>query len=464
MHKPHPLAAIPFAAVVLATCHPALAQDSCPPQTFTPDPSSTDFGSAVAMTDEHLIIGDRHDGRFCVGDPSCSHGMVYAYEKDAHGRWVLTQLVEPADLGPRFAFGSAVAVDGNWMVATAAGDFAGVGGLGAAYFFTYEDGQWREAQVVQNPRGRASFGAAAVLRDDTALIQNGAKAAVYRHSGESWEFVEIVESPDAASTSGGFGSSMDIDEERVVIGASLESSIVTNGGAAYVFRREADGSLTFEQKLIAPDVLDGPRLGRGVAIEGDTLVLGGRNSDRTHEGQGAVYAYRLVGGQWTLHQEFTNEGSWRRGRFGIALAIEGDTLLVSALEGRTAAGPTGSVYVYRRGPDGQWHEAGELPPPTFDPTLLQYGDALAISGGLVTVGASDTFTDGEKRGAAHVFDLSCVLCPPDLDADGTLTLFDFLTFLNLFDAGDPIADFDGDGELTIFDFLAFQNQFDAGCE
>ena len=54
-------------------------------------------------------------------------------------------------------------------------------------------------------------------------------------------------------------------------------------------------------------------------------------------------------------------------------------------------------------------------------------------------------------------------CRADLDGDGVLTLFDFLAFQNLFDAGDPAADFDGDGELTLFDFLAFQNAFDAGC-
>ena len=54
-------------------------------------------------------------------------------------------------------------------------------------------------------------------------------------------------------------------------------------------------------------------------------------------------------------------------------------------------------------------------------------------------------------------------CPADIDGDGSLTLFDFLAFQNLFDAGDLAADFDGDGELTIFDFLAFQNAFDAGC-
>jgi hypothetical protein len=60
------------------------------------------------------------------------------------------------------------------------------------------------------------------------------------------------------------------------------------------------------------------------------------------------------------------------------------------------------------------------------------------------------------------FDL--VACRVDLDGDGELNIFDFLSFQNAFDLGDSTADFDGDGSLTIFDFLAFQNEFDAGCE
>lgn len=55
-------------------------------------------------------------------------------------------------------------------------------------------------------------------------------------------------------------------------------------------------------------------------------------------------------------------------------------------------------------------------------------------------------------------------CRADLDGDGSLTIFDFLTFQTAFDAMDLIADFDGDGSFTIFDFLAFQTAFDAGCE
>ncbi len=54
-------------------------------------------------------------------------------------------------------------------------------------------------------------------------------------------------------------------------------------------------------------------------------------------------------------------------------------------------------------------------------------------------------------------------CRVDLDGDMALTIFDFLLFSNLFDAGDLGADFDGDMTLTIFDFLVFSNEFDAGC-
>ncbi len=81
-----------------------------------------------------------------------------------------------------------------------------------------------------------------------------------------------------------------------------------------------------------------------------------------------------------------------------------------------------------------------------------------LDSSYVDIGAFGT--SEQVVGIAFVWDAAC---RADLDGDGELTIFDFLTFQNLFDSGDPRADFDGDGSLTIFDFLAFQNAFDAGC-
>lgn len=47
----------------------------------------------------------------------------------------------------------------------------------------------------------------------------------------------------------------------------------------------------------------------------------------------------------------------------------------------------------------------------------------------------------------------------DMNNDGMLDLFDFLEFVNHFNAGNPDADFTGDGVLDLFDFLAFINVF-----
>lgn len=69
-----------------------------------------------------------------------------------------------------------------------------------------------------------------------------------------------------------------------------------------------------------------------------------------------------------------------------------------------------------------------------------------------------------QRGECYViYGRSVPICAPDVDGDGQLTIFDFLTFQNLFQDGSLLVDFDGDGDLTIFDFLAFQNAFDDGC-
>lgn len=100
------------------------------------------------------------------------------------------------------------------------------------------------------------------------------------------------------------------------------------------------------------------------------------------------------------------------------------------------------------------------------------GNATALWNFSVTEGGDvldpwqpmTVFHPTRKEWAFELYGVVGLDCIADLDEDGALTIFDFLMFQNLFDAGDPTADFDGDGSLTIFDFLAFQTAFDRGCE
>lgn len=116
------------------------------------------------------------------------------------------------------------------------------------------------------------------------------------------------------------------------------------------------------------------------------------------------------------------------------------------------------------------HLGFELLDPAGDGVYL-LGLMLWQEGGGVEESAPFYLVFGQNASADDLADavqwvettLVGTTCRADLDGDGSLTIFDFLAFQNLFDAGDLAADFDGDGNLTIFDFLSFQNEFDAGC-
>ncbi len=61
------------------------------------------------------------------------------------------------------------------------------------------------------------------------------------------------------------------------------------------------------------------------------------------------------------------------------------------------------------------------------------------------------------------FEQSGGACYADFTGDGVLDLFDFLAYVNAFNAGLDSADCTGDGSLDLFDFLCFVNAFNAGC-
>jgi hypothetical protein len=54
-------------------------------------------------------------------------------------------------------------------------------------------------------------------------------------------------------------------------------------------------------------------------------------------------------------------------------------------------------------------------------------------------------------------------CYADCTGDESLDLFDFLCFVNQFNAGAQSADCDGNESFDLFDFLCFVNRFNAGC-
>jgi hypothetical protein len=82
----------------------------------------------------------------------------------------------------------------------------------------------------------------------------------------------------------------------------------------------------------------------------------------------------------------------------------------------------------------------------------------------IRVIAHDIFFQNTSDGAEVAFSiLPGEGCYADRDGNGALDLFDFLAYVNTFNAGDLAADCTADGALDLFDFLCFVNAFNAGC-
>lgn len=167
------------------------------------------------------------------------------------------------------------------------------------------------------------------------------------HDQSSFDGMFWVEEQQLAASdaqqSDGFGQPVALSGETVVVGAvgvNCESGSIC--GAVYVYRRNAV-SWVEEQKLMPSDTVHRDRFGISVAISGDTVVVGAEVDDNL----GAAYVYRFNGDSWTNQQKLTALTMEPQAHFGISVSIVGDTVAVGAYGVDCLAGDAcGSVYVH----------------------------------------------------------------------------------------------------------------------
>jgi len=178
----------------------------------------------------------------------------------------------------------------------------------------------------------------------------------------------------------------------------------TNGnlaGAAHFYKKE--GSQWSDMQTVAPtDISENDRFGRSVAIWGDYAIVGSPFDDINGPFSGSVYIYHRIGQSWIQEKKISPEDGLASDRFGWAVDIWEDYIIVGSLNDYTANQTlTGSAYVYKR--DGaEWNLVSKLYPEdggNFD----EYGASLSIKDNLVLVGAHHHDGNGENSGAAYLY-------------------------------------------------------------
>jgi len=324
---------------------------------------------------------------------------------------IIAEAGEPGD-----HFGCAVAIQGATLLAGVhQDDVASNADQGSVRIFARSGNAWTEQAMLTAGNGEAGdrFGASVAVSGDTVVV--GAPADdvagnvdqgsifMFNRSGASWVQEAQTVAADGAAFDG-FGCSVSCSGETIAVGAhGQDTGGSVDRGAAYTFVRIVSVWLQ-EAKLAAPDGMSGDRFGGAVAVAADTVVVGAHADDVGATGnQGSAYVFVRAGTAWAQQARLTAEEGAADDSFGAAVALARDTIAVGARHSDVGVNADqGSAFVFTRTETG-WVQQARLTAAdgAAGDTL---GASVALAGDTAVVGVpADAQNAGMNQGSVWVF-------------------------------------------------------------
>ncbi len=332
------------------------------------------FGSGLAVLGELVIAGD--PGSSDLGPLL----QIHARNKPMPPLQVIDPQIRQRGIGLR------IAAKGSVFVAT---------GYEDAWIYERRGNGWvlqAEIGLIFPSIGSIRGSAVAVNRERVIVSspslqapgQSSSGSVVSFERGQAGDWIHHQTLSSGISRDG-FGRSFAMSGDRLFVGTSGISNRVD------VYELQAGF-------WMETDRIDGPPLdedfGFDLACEGNVLVVGAPYRDVN---AGAAYIYLWNGSTWeasgTLQGNDTSQGD----RFGEAVAIHDDYILIGAPESSPNLNKTGSAYLFARS-GNQWSEIDHILPPTTAPA--RFGAEIAMGEGTWAIGASV----GPSGGAVYRYD------------------------------------------------------------
>ena len=326
------------------------------------------------------------------------------------GVWTEEQKLLASDGIAEAGFGCCAALDGDTLFIGACQDDDNGHFSGSAYVFIRTGTTWTFQAKLLPSDGAAEeqFGESVALKGNTAIIgawydnDNGlhsGSAYVFTRTGTTWTQQQKLLPADGV-TDAQFGINLDFDGNTALIGANRDDDNGIRSGSAYVYT--TDGTTWTQQaKLIANDGNPEERFGIDVALEGDTALIGSESSDQG-DYSGSVYVFTRSGTTWTLQQKIIPSDGAALDWFGFAISISGDTALFAASQDDDLGGSSGSAYVYIRN-GTTWIQQAKLHASDGAANDHFSEQAVALDGDTALIGAFKDRDNGLDSGSAYVF-------------------------------------------------------------
>ena len=443
------------------------------------------FGNSVAVSGDTVVVGASGEDSSTTGvnstpnESASNSGAAYVFVRNGTS-WSQQAYLKASNTGAEDRFGRYVAASGNSVIVSAPFEDSGTTGVnntpndsakdtGAAYVFVRSGTIWSQQAFLKASNTPVDtgiddgFGASVAVSGDTVIVgasgedssttgvnstpndsaSNSGAAYVFVRSGTSWSQQAYLKASNTEA-SDGFGSSVAVSGDIIIVGAGGEDSSTTGvnstpnesaqqSGAAYVFVRS--GSSWNQQAYIkASNTGVDDYFGGSVAVSGETVVVGAASEASSTTGvnstpnnsavdSGAAYVFVRSGTSWSQQAYLKASNTGAVDFFGSSVAVSGDTVVVGALnEGSSTSGVnstpnesasgSGAAYVFVRS-GTSWSQQAYLKASNTG-LYDRFGWSVAVSENTVVVGAveEDSGTTGvnstpnesaEDSGAAYVF-------------------------------------------------------------
>ncbi len=399
------------------------------------------FGSWIAMSGDTVVVGAPSESSAATGvngnqnsNSAANAGAAYVFVRNGN-TWTQQAYLKASNTGAQDLFGIAVAISGDTIVVGAQGESSAATGIngnqadnsaanaGAVYVFVRNGTTWTQQAYLKasNTNAQDFFGRSVAISGNTLVVgaigeasaatgingnqlDNSAPESgatyVFVRNGTTWTQQAYLKSSQAGDTH--FGFAVAISGDTAVVGDEDPT------GAAYVFVRSGT-TWTQQARLTASNADAGDFFGMAVAISGDTVLVGaqyeasaatginGNQSDNTAPQAGAAYVFVRSGSSWTQQAYLKGSNTEAGDRFGIRLAISGDTALVGAFgedssatgvngnQSDNSASNSGAAYVFSKS-GSTWTQQGYLKASNTD-AFDGFGYSVALSGDTAAIGA-----------------------------------------------------------------------------
>jgi hypothetical protein len=313
-------------------------------------------------------------------------------------------------------YGSSIDIDGDTAVVGAKNEAVGTG---AVYIYVRDGAGWsRQAKIIPADLDVIRFGRSVAISGDTVIVgeidgsdyQGSGSAYVYVRNGTTWSqqarldgFTVDMKIPFMD----GFGMWVDIDGDTAIVTAWHDDDlkqlpdISGNTGALHVFVR--NGTTWTKQAKLYPDDIEGNQhFGRGIALEGDTILVSSL-ADLNEQGErvGSAYVFVRENGNWIQRDKLEPSDGVGGDKFGLEMSVNRDTFLIAASGDYTNGIRAGSAYIFER--DGcNISEVTKLVP-SDGFTDQGFGIEVSVSGDIAVIGAFSDKDFGSQSGAVYVY-------------------------------------------------------------